>query len=373
MADDRPRADVQSAAACCAMSCRSGSRPVVIRDIYDCLGTITAEGTTVVLVEQDINRALDASARFYCFQEGRLALTAPTEGFDRAAITAAYFGLLRAGSSDAVAQHPHSGQPARRHLCAVRDRPVAVVRHHAAGQHRPRRSDRALGLCRLVVGSGHRTRSDLEPRHRRAGDVRARLRPAARPAESNARAAGCCRRCSSPSASRSSSRTGCCRGSAPTRTGCSRARSRPRACSFPAASRSASIRCWSSRVARGRRIGSLQLLFYRTGLGRAFRAASDDADTAELMGIDNRHLYAVALGDRDDLHGDRRRAVRDPHELRSGGRSDPADPRLRGGHHRRARQPVGHADRAAWCSASLRPSARRCRRPGRSSPGTSPF
>jgi branched-chain amino acid transport system permease protein len=43
-------------------------------------------------------------------------------------------------------------------------------------------------------------------------------------------------------------------------------------------------------------IGCLQLLFYRTGLGRAFRAASDDADTAELMGIDNRTLYALALG-----------------------------------------------------------------------------
>jgi branched-chain amino acid transport system permease protein len=43
-------------------------------------------------------------------------------------------------------------------------------------------------------------------------------------------------------------------------------------------------------------IGGLQLLFYRTGIGRAFRAASDDADTAELMGIDNRRLYALALG-----------------------------------------------------------------------------
>jgi branched-chain amino acid transport system ATP-binding protein len=70
-----------------------GLAPVVIRDIYDCLGKITAEGTTVVLVEQDINRALDASARFYCFQEGRLALSAPTKNFDRAAITAAYFGV----------------------------------------------------------------------------------------------------------------------------------------------------------------------------------------------------------------------------------------------------------------------------------------
>jgi branched-chain amino acid transport system ATP-binding protein len=70
-----------------------GLAPVVIRDIYECLGAVVAEGTTVVLVEQDINRALDASSRFYCFQEGRLALAAPTRDFDRAAITAAYFGL----------------------------------------------------------------------------------------------------------------------------------------------------------------------------------------------------------------------------------------------------------------------------------------
>ncbi len=42
-------------------------------------------------------------------------------------------------------------------------------------------------------------------------------------------------------------------------------------------------------------IAALQLLFYRTRLGRAFRAVSDDAGTAELMGIDNRHLYAVAM------------------------------------------------------------------------------
>jgi branched-chain amino acid transport system ATP-binding protein len=70
-----------------------GLAPIVIRDIYSCLEHITAEDTTVVLVEQDINRALDASARFYCFQEGHLALTAPTKDFDRAAITAAYFGL----------------------------------------------------------------------------------------------------------------------------------------------------------------------------------------------------------------------------------------------------------------------------------------
>ncbi|MEQ8348980.1 MAG: branched-chain amino acid ABC transporter permease [Sneathiellaceae bacterium] len=42
-------------------------------------------------------------------------------------------------------------------------------------------------------------------------------------------------------------------------------------------------------------IGGLQLLFYRSKLGRAFRATSDDQDTARLMGIDNRHVFALAM------------------------------------------------------------------------------
>lgn len=42
-------------------------------------------------------------------------------------------------------------------------------------------------------------------------------------------------------------------------------------------------------------IVGLQWLFRRTALGRAFRAASDDPVTAQLMGIDHRHLYALAL------------------------------------------------------------------------------
>ncbi|HUZ75332.1 MAG TPA: ABC transporter ATP-binding protein [Stellaceae bacterium] len=70
-----------------------GLAPVVIRDIYVCLAAIASEGTTLVIVEQDINRALDASARFYCFQEGRVALAADCRGFDRQAIAGAYFGL----------------------------------------------------------------------------------------------------------------------------------------------------------------------------------------------------------------------------------------------------------------------------------------
>src|SRR5256886_5910009 len=42
-------------------------------------------------------------------------------------------------------------------------------------------------------------------------------------------------------------------------------------------------------------IGVLQLLFYRTAFGRAFRATSDDQSVAQLMGLDNRHVFALAM------------------------------------------------------------------------------
>ena len=42
-------------------------------------------------------------------------------------------------------------------------------------------------------------------------------------------------------------------------------------------------------------IGALQALFYRTALGRAFRATADDPSVAQLMGLDNRHVFALAM------------------------------------------------------------------------------
>jgi branched-chain amino acid transport system permease protein len=41
---------------------------------------------------------------------------------------------------------------------------------------------------------------------------------------------------------------------------------------------------------------ALNLLFYHTELGRAFRATSDDPEIAQLMGIDNRHIFSLAMG-----------------------------------------------------------------------------
>lgn len=42
-------------------------------------------------------------------------------------------------------------------------------------------------------------------------------------------------------------------------------------------------------------LGGLALFLKRTRLGRAFRATSDDPRAAQLMGIDNRRIYGVAL------------------------------------------------------------------------------
>jgi len=42
-------------------------------------------------------------------------------------------------------------------------------------------------------------------------------------------------------------------------------------------------------------IAGLQWLFYRTSIGRAFRATSDDQSVAQLMGLDNRHIFGLAM------------------------------------------------------------------------------
>jgi branched-chain amino acid transport system permease protein len=42
-------------------------------------------------------------------------------------------------------------------------------------------------------------------------------------------------------------------------------------------------------------IAALQFIFYRTALGRAFRATSDDQAVSRLMGLDTRHVFALAM------------------------------------------------------------------------------
>ena len=69
-----------------------GLAPIVIADIYAALPQIKAEGTGVVLVEQDIVQAMKVSDRVYCFQEGRLSLSGRPQDLTRDQIHRAYFG-----------------------------------------------------------------------------------------------------------------------------------------------------------------------------------------------------------------------------------------------------------------------------------------
>jgi branched-chain amino acid transport system ATP-binding protein len=69
-----------------------GLAPVVIRRIYAALPEIKAQGTSVILVEQDIVQALQVADRVYCLQEGRISLTGRPADLDREKIHTAYFG-----------------------------------------------------------------------------------------------------------------------------------------------------------------------------------------------------------------------------------------------------------------------------------------
>jgi branched-chain amino acid transport system ATP-binding protein len=69
-----------------------GLAPIIIADIYAALPQIKAEGTSVVLVEQDIVQAMKVADRVYCFQEGRLSLTGRPRELTREQIHRAYFG-----------------------------------------------------------------------------------------------------------------------------------------------------------------------------------------------------------------------------------------------------------------------------------------
>jgi branched-chain amino acid transport system ATP-binding protein len=70
-----------------------GLAPIVVRDIFQRLPAIVAEGTAVVVVEQDVVQALAASTYLYCLQEGRVLLEGASSSLSREAIKAAYFGV----------------------------------------------------------------------------------------------------------------------------------------------------------------------------------------------------------------------------------------------------------------------------------------
>ena len=71
-----------------------GLSPAVIKDIYRRIIKINEEEkTSVILIEQDTRRALNASDSFYVMLKGRVVLSGKSSGIDSETLKKAYFGI----------------------------------------------------------------------------------------------------------------------------------------------------------------------------------------------------------------------------------------------------------------------------------------
>jgi branched-chain amino acid transport system ATP-binding protein len=70
-----------------------GLAPVVIKRIYEAMVELPARGTTVLVVEQDVQHVLTVADRVACFLEGRVSLEGKPGDLSQDQITTAYFGM----------------------------------------------------------------------------------------------------------------------------------------------------------------------------------------------------------------------------------------------------------------------------------------
>ena len=76
-----------------------GLAPVVVEGVYRSLGVLIEGGATIVLVEQDLTRAMNVADRVVCMLEGRVVLEGPRGALTREQVTEAYFGLRRGATA----------------------------------------------------------------------------------------------------------------------------------------------------------------------------------------------------------------------------------------------------------------------------------
>jgi branched-chain amino acid transport system ATP-binding protein len=79
-----------------------GLSPAAVGRVYDSLQSLIETGATILLVEQDLNRALSVADRVVCMLEGKIVAEGRAEDMTREQITDAYFGLHRAAASGAA-------------------------------------------------------------------------------------------------------------------------------------------------------------------------------------------------------------------------------------------------------------------------------
>ncbi len=69
-----------------------GLAPVVVEGLYETLSGLRSAGATMVIVEQDLRRAMDSCDNLVCLLEGRVVLAAAVADVTRDQVVAAYFG-----------------------------------------------------------------------------------------------------------------------------------------------------------------------------------------------------------------------------------------------------------------------------------------
>jgi branched-chain amino acid transport system ATP-binding protein len=79
-----------------------GLSPLVVDRVYASLQTLIDSGTTIVLVEQDLSRAMAVADRVLCMLEGRIVLERSKADVSREEITQAYFGLRKPAHAEGV-------------------------------------------------------------------------------------------------------------------------------------------------------------------------------------------------------------------------------------------------------------------------------
>ena len=72
-----------------------GLAPLVVDALYQTLAELRTAGTTLVIVEQDLRRAMAVCDDLVCLLEGRVVLAAPVRVLARDQVVAAYFGETR--------------------------------------------------------------------------------------------------------------------------------------------------------------------------------------------------------------------------------------------------------------------------------------
>ena len=72
-----------------------GLAPVAVDGVYRSLEKLIESGATILLVEQDLGRALKVASRITCMLEGRIVLEGTPGELTRERVTEAYFGLKR--------------------------------------------------------------------------------------------------------------------------------------------------------------------------------------------------------------------------------------------------------------------------------------